>query len=174
MAQQQCYFDMGDDHRQWQWFQPALDRQQDDGRTHRTDDGRPHRTDDGWPHRKDDERPHRTDDCSAAAASRRRKRLAANARERRRMNGLNEAFDRLRGVVPAADDDRKLSKYETLQMARTYIVALHELLGRGPTPEGRGPCAGSDRQAAAAAAYDCGDIGYEDVFRVRCAAGWPV
>lgn len=169
MAQQQCYFDMGDDDR-WQWFQPALDRQQDDGRTHhRTDGGRPYRTDGGRP-------PHRKDDCSAAAAaaSRRRKRLAANARERRRMNGLNEAFDRLRGVVPAADDDRKLSKYETLQMARTYIVALHEMLGRGPTPEGRGPCAGSDRQAAAAVAYDCGDIGYEDVFCVRFAAGWPV
>lgn len=64
------------------------------------------------------------------AASRRRRRLAANARERRRMNGLNEAFDRLRGVVPAAaNDERKLSKFETLQMAQTYIVALHELLG---------------------------------------------
>lgn len=66
-----------------------------------------------------------------AACSRKRRRLAANARERRRMNGLNEAFDRLRGVVPAADDERKLSKFETLQMAQTYIVALHELLGRG-------------------------------------------
>jgi len=66
----------------------------------------------------------------AAAGSRKRRRLAANARERRRMNGLNEAFDRLRGVVPAADDERKLSKYETLQMAQTYILALHEQLGR--------------------------------------------
>lgn len=66
------------------------------------------------------------------AADRRRRRLAANARERRRMNGLNEAFDRLRGVVPAADDERKLSKFETLQMAQTYIVALHELLGVTP------------------------------------------
>lgn len=64
----------------------------------------------------------------AAVVSRRKRRLAANARERRRMNNLNEAFDRLRGVVPAADDDRKLSKYETLQMAQTYIVALHRLL----------------------------------------------
>lgn len=67
------------------------------------------------------------------AADRRRRRLAANARERRRMNGLNEAFDRLRCVVPAADDERKLSKFETLQMAQTYIVALHELLGMTPT-----------------------------------------
>lgn len=62
------------------------------------------------------------------AAGRKRRRLAANARERRRMNNLNEAFDRLRCVVPAADDERKLSKFETLQMAQTYIIALHDLL----------------------------------------------
>lgn len=66
--------------------------------------------------------------------SRKRRRLAANARERRRMSGLNEAFDRLREVVPAAADERKLSKFETLQMAQTYIVTLHELLGHGPLP----------------------------------------
>ncbi|KAF4533433.1 hypothetical protein B566_EDAN001158 [Ephemera danica] len=32
-----------------------------------------------------------------------KRRLAANARERRRMNGLNEAFDRLREVIPSLD-----------------------------------------------------------------------
>ncbi|KAF4533434.1 hypothetical protein B566_EDAN001159 [Ephemera danica] len=37
------------------------------------------------------------------AAVVRRRRLAANARERRRMNGLNEAFDRLREVVPSLE-----------------------------------------------------------------------
>lgn len=57
-----------------------------------------------------------------------RRRLAANARERRRMNSLNDAFDRLRDVVPSLGNDRKLSKYETLQMAQTYINALHALL----------------------------------------------
>lgn len=67
-------------------------------------------------------------------AGRKRRRLAANARERRRMNSLNEAFDRLRGVVPAADDHRKLSKFETLQMAQTYIAALYDLLGGGSPP----------------------------------------
>lgn len=60
----------------------------------------------------------------------RRRRLAANARERRRMNGLNDAFDRLREVVPSLGNDRKLSKFETLQMAQTYISALCELLQR--------------------------------------------
>ncbi|KAG5882346.1 hypothetical protein JTB14_026294 [Gonioctena quinquepunctata] len=59
-----------------------------------------------------------------------KRRLAANARERRRMNSLNDAFDRLRDVVPSLGNDRKLSKYETLQMAQTYIAALHELLQR--------------------------------------------
>lgn len=58
----------------------------------------------------------------------RRRRLAANARERRRMNSLNEAFDRLREVIPALSNDQKLSKYETLQMAQTYINALTDLL----------------------------------------------
>ncbi|XP_035216046.1 twist-related protein-like [Stegodyphus dumicola] len=59
-----------------------------------------------------------------------KRRLAANARERRRMQSLNLAFDRLRDVVPSIGDDRKLSKYETLQMAQTYITALCELLQR--------------------------------------------
>ncbi|KAA0203278.1 hypothetical protein HAZT_HAZT005541 [Hyalella azteca] len=57
-----------------------------------------------------------------------KRRLAANARERRRMTGLNEAFDRLREVVPALTGDQKLSKFETLQMAQTYINALSDLL----------------------------------------------
>ncbi|XP_023314821.1 protein dimmed-like [Trichogramma pretiosum] len=57
-----------------------------------------------------------------------RRRLAANARERRRMNGLNDAFDKLRKVVPALGADHKLSKFETLQMAQTYIAALCDLL----------------------------------------------
>lgn len=58
----------------------------------------------------------------------RRRRQAANARERKRMNGLNEAFNRLREVVPAPAVEQKLSKFETLQMAQTYIMALCELL----------------------------------------------
>lgn len=61
-----------------------------------------------------------------------KRRLAANARERRRMNGLNEAFDRLREVIPSIGSDHKLSKFETLQMAQTYIAALCDLLERTP------------------------------------------
>ncbi|KAF6212887.1 hypothetical protein GE061_010597 [Apolygus lucorum] len=57
-----------------------------------------------------------------------KRRLAANARERRRMQNLNNAFDRLRTVLPSLGNDRQLSKYETLQMAQTYINALYDLL----------------------------------------------
>lgn len=59
----------------------------------------------------------------------RKRRLAANARERRRMQNLNQAFDRLRTYLPSLGNDRQLSKYETLQMAQTYITALYDLLG---------------------------------------------
>ena len=73
----------------------------------------------------------------------RRRRLAANARERRRMLGLNVAFDRLRSVVP--ESDRRLSKAETLQMAQIYINTLSELLqDEGPLTalSARGPAGG--------------------------------
>uniref|UniRef100_A0A670ID99 BHLH domain-containing protein n=1 Tax=Podarcis muralis TaxID=64176 RepID=A0A670ID99_PODMU len=59
---------------------------------------------------------------------RQRRRLAANARERRRMLVLNVAFDRLRSVVPALRGEQKLSKAETLQMAKIYISMLSELV----------------------------------------------
>ncbi|GIX90508.1 protein atonal homolog 1 [Caerostris darwini] len=67
---------------------------------------------------------------SPAPVVMKKRRLAANARERRRMHSLNVAFDRLRDVVPSIGNDRKLSKYETLQMAQSYITALSELLLR--------------------------------------------
>ena len=57
-----------------------------------------------------------------------KRRMAANARERKRMNGLNDAFERLRQHIPELGNDRKLSKFETLQMAQTYISALRELV----------------------------------------------
>ncbi|XP_034040310.1 protein atonal homolog 7 [Thalassophryne amazonica] len=60
-----------------------------------------------------------------------RRRMAANARERKRMQGLNTAFDRLRKVVPQWGQDKKLSKYETLQMALSYIMALNRILTDG-------------------------------------------
>ena len=49
------------------------------------------------------------------------------------MNGLNDAFERLREVIPNLGSDHKLSKYETLQMAQTYIGALSNLADRTVT-----------------------------------------
>lgn len=57
-----------------------------------------------------------------------KRRLAANARERKRMQNLNNAFDKLRQYLPSLGNDRQLSKHETLQMAQTYITALCDLL----------------------------------------------
>lgn len=59
---------------------------------------------------------------------RKKRRLAANARERKRMQSLNDAFDRLRQYLPSLGDDRQFSKHETLQMAQSYISALCDLL----------------------------------------------
>ena len=54
----------------------------------------------------------------------------ANNRERKRMNGLNEAFERLREHVPGVTNqtNKKLSKMDTLQMANIYIRHLAALL----------------------------------------------
>ena len=52
------------------------------------------------------------------------RREAANARERKRMNGLNDAFERLREVVPNMTAEQKMSKIETLRMAQAYIKTL--------------------------------------------------
>jgi len=80
-------------------------------------------------HRRRRRRPlrHHADDVINMAASERR--LVANERERRRMLMLNEAFDQLRAVVPLMTSGRKLSKYDTLQLAQSYINALVDLLG---------------------------------------------
>ncbi|XP_076999373.1 transcription factor ATOH1 [Tamandua tetradactyla] len=88
------------------------------------------------------------------------RRLAANARERRRMHGLNHAFDQLRNVIPSFNNDKKLSKYETLQMAQIYINALSELLqtpsgGEQPPPP-TSSCKSDHHHLRAAVSYDSG------------------
>nr|XP_020446794.1 protein atonal homolog 1-like [Monopterus albus] len=73
----------------------------------------------------------------------RHRRVAANARERRRMHGLNKAFDELRSVIPSLENEKKLSKYDTLQMAQIYITELSELLAGVVQSECMGPRPGS-------------------------------
>ncbi|KAL8604236.1 hypothetical protein ACOMHN_014804 [Nucella lapillus] len=59
-----------------------------------------------------------------------KRRVSANARERRRMQSMNVAFDQLREVIPTFGGNRQLSKFETLQMAQSYIAALEDVLRR--------------------------------------------
>ena len=72
--------------------------------------------------------PEKTRTTWCVKPSMRDRRLAANARERRRMQGLNVAFDRLRSVVPCLKGRTKLSKYDTLQLANNYIKELQRIL----------------------------------------------
>ncbi|KAI4470981.1 basic helix-loop-helix protein neurogenin-related [Holotrichia oblita] len=70
------------------------------------------------------------------------RRTKANARERNRMHGLNAALDRLRSRMPITQTHidlhsapQKLSKIETLRLARNYIVAMTQTLQEGKPME---------------------------------------
>lgn len=63
------------------------------------------------------------------------RRHEANARERSRMHGLNDALEGLRKVVPCYSKTQKLSKIETLRLAKNYIWALSETLSAGKRPD---------------------------------------
>lgn len=84
-------------------------------------------------------------DKGSGLGPQRHRRVAANARERRRMHGLNKAFDELRSVIPSLENEKKLSKYDTLQMAQIYITELSELLAGVVQQESRGPRSGSEK-----------------------------
>ncbi|XP_780135.1 uncharacterized protein LOC574674 [Strongylocentrotus purpuratus] len=57
-------------------------------------------------------------------------RTAANVRERRRMFGLNDAFDNLRKEVPKFKHEKRLSRIETLRLAILYIEFLADIVTR--------------------------------------------
>ncbi|KAK6041602.1 Helix-loop-helix DNA-binding domain protein [Cooperia oncophora] len=62
------------------------------------------------------------------------RRMKANGRERQRMHGLNDALDVLRQYIPITAQHQKLSKIETLRLARNYILALQRILETGQPP----------------------------------------
>uniref|UniRef100_A0A674D2T5 Neuronal differentiation 1 n=1 Tax=Salmo trutta TaxID=8032 RepID=A0A674D2T5_SALTR len=62
-------------------------------------------------------------------------RMKANARERNRMHGLNDALESLRKVVPCYSNTQKLSKIETLRLAKNYIWALSKILQSDESPD---------------------------------------
>lgn len=55
-----------------------------------------------------------------------------NERERQRVRCVNEGYARLRGHLPGALAERRLSKVETLRAAIRYIRHLQELLRAAP------------------------------------------
>lgn len=55
-------------------------------------------------------------------------RQAANMRERRRMQNINEAFEGLRSHIPTLPYEKKLSKVDTLKLAISYINFLGEMV----------------------------------------------
>ncbi|XP_072307621.1 neurogenic differentiation factor 4-like [Eucyclogobius newberryi] len=65
------------------------------------------------------------------------RRVKANARERSRMHGLNDALENLRTIMPCHSKTQKLSKIETLRLARNYICALSEALEGGVSMQSR-------------------------------------
>lgn len=63
-----------------------------------------------------------------SARERTLRRLESNERERMRMHSLNDAFQSLREVIPHVIKERRLSKIETLTLAKNYIVALTDVI----------------------------------------------
>ncbi|XP_070501935.1 transcription factor 21-like [Chironomus tepperi] len=59
-------------------------------------------------------------------------RNTANARERARMRVLSSAFYRLKTIIPWVPHDTKLSKLDTLRLARNYIAYLSATLDGQP------------------------------------------
>ncbi|XP_075021310.1 class A basic helix-loop-helix protein 15 [Calonectris borealis] len=71
------------------------------------------------------------------------RRLESNERERQRMHKLNNAFQALREVIPHVRAENKLSKIETLTLAKNYIKSLTSIIlnmsnGHFPAAEGMG------------------------------------
>lgn len=62
-------------------------------------------------------------------------RNTANARERARMRVLSSAFYRLKTIIPWVPHDTKLSKLDTLRLARNYIAYLTSTLDGEPVEE---------------------------------------
>lgn len=61
------------------------------------------------------------------------RRKAANARERGRMEDINQAFETLKSVLPNIEEgpNFKMTKITTLRLAMNYISALRDMLGHG-------------------------------------------
>lgn len=62
------------------------------------------------------------------ASQQAQQRQAANLRERRRMQSINEAFEGLRTHIPTLPYEKRLSKVDTLKLAIGYITFLADMV----------------------------------------------
>ncbi|KAM6218894.1 achaete-scute homolog 5 [Rhynchocyon petersi] len=76
-----------------------------------------------------------------------------NERERQRVKCVNEGYARLRGHLPGALAEKRLSKVETLRAAIRYIKYLQELLSAAPDGAAGAP------EPPAASRLDCASDG---------------
>uniref|UniRef100_A0A8C9FL95 Basic helix-loop-helix family member a15 n=1 Tax=Pavo cristatus TaxID=9049 RepID=A0A8C9FL95_PAVCR len=86
--------------------------------------------------------------------------LTIRQRERQRMHKLNNAFQALREVIPHVRAENKLSKIETLTLAKNYIKSLTSIIlnmsnGHFPAAEGLGGSWGPKLYQACTATKDC-------------------
>lgn len=65
---------------------------------------------------------------SKCASQQAQQRQAANLRERRRMQSINEAFEGLRSHIPTLPYEKRLSKVDTLKLAISYITFLGDMV----------------------------------------------
>ena len=66
-------------------------------------------------------------------------RQAANMRERKRMQSINDAFEGLRAHIPTLPYEKRLSKVDTLRLAIGYINFLSDVVKTDRGTETRGP-----------------------------------
>ncbi|KAJ7305877.1 hypothetical protein JRQ81_010243 [Phrynocephalus forsythii] len=93
---------------------------------------------------------------------RRLRRLESNERERQRMHKLNNAFQALREVIPHVRAENKLSKIETLTLAKNYIKSLTSTIlsmsnGHFSALEGGSPDTGRRSKLYEHYQQQCGD-----------------
>ncbi|XP_066253823.1 pancreas transcription factor 1 subunit alpha-like [Euwallacea similis] len=74
------------------------------------------------------ERTHRHRKRNKCPQQQIQQRQAANLRERKRMQSINDAFEGLRAHIPTLPYEKRLSKVDTLKLAIGYINFLSELV----------------------------------------------
>ncbi|KAJ6659689.1 hypothetical protein lerEdw1_018402 [Lerista edwardsae] len=95
-----------------------------------------------------------------SSKDRRMRRLESNERERQRMHKLNAAFQALREVIPHVRAENKLSKIETLTLAKNYIKSLTATILRmssGHLPAVEGASSGSKPKLHEHFQQQCGE-----------------